>query len=183
MSAAAHSEGARLHLPEIAGTRRLLHLTAVAEARNYASSSRAAEGRSRITAPAPARPYGIPVTALGPSDAAGRMPMRDFPGPMPGPRLAALRFERHAQVALLWTSHDRREDWLHAGQALQHVLLTATAHGVRTSLLHQPMEWPDLRAAVGLARKRCHPQLLIRFGYGPDGGRTPRARGQAVTGP
>ncbi|GLV78416.1 hypothetical protein Shyhy02_64160 [Streptomyces hygroscopicus subsp. hygroscopicus] len=180
MSEAARTEGARLCLPDIAGTRRLLHLTAVAEARNHANSSRTAEARAWITAPGSDRPYGIPVTALGPQDAAGRMPMRDFTGPFPTLHPPALRFERHAQVALLWTSHDRRKDWLSAGQALQHVLLTATAHGVRTSLLHQAMEWPDLRAAIGHPRRGCHPQLLIRFGYGPDGGRTPRARGQAA---
>ncbi|WP_444545622.1 hypothetical protein [Streptomyces lucensis] len=102
--------------------------------------------------------------------------MRDFTGPLPALRLPALRFERHAQVALLWTARDRREDRLRAGQALQRVLLTATLHGVRTSLPHQAMEWPGLRAAAGLARHRCHPHVLIRFGYGPDGRRTPRAR-------
>jgi hypothetical protein len=182
LSAAAHAEGARLYLPDITGTRRLLRLTAVAEARNHASPSRTAEARTWITAPGSDRPYGIPITALGPPDAAGRWPMRDFTGPLPALHLPALRFERHAQVALLWTSHDRREDWLRAGQALQHMLLTATVHGVRTSLLHQAMEWPDLRAAVGQSRKRFHPQLLIRFGYGPDGGRTPRAHGQAEAG-
>ncbi|MFJ9863827.1 Acg family FMN-binding oxidoreductase [Streptomyces sp. NPDC101165] len=181
MTAAAHTQGAQLYLPEIVGTRRLLRLTAVAEARNQASAARTAETRHWITVPGTGAPYGIPVTALGPSDAGGRMPMRDFTGPLPVPRLPALRFERHAQVALLWTSHDRPQDWLGAGQALQHVLLTATVHGVRTSLLHQAMEWPDLRQATSLSRKRCHPQVLIRFGYGPDGGRTPRARGQAVT--
>jgi hypothetical protein len=74
------------------------------------------------------------------------MPVRDFTGALPALRLPALWFERHVQVVLLWTSHDRREDWLRAGQALQYVLLTATAHGLRTSLLHQAMEWPDLRA-------------------------------------
>ncbi|MGW1255674.1 Acg family FMN-binding oxidoreductase [Streptomyces sp. NPDC002513] len=180
MSAAAHTEGARLHVPDIVGTRRLLRLTAVGEARNHASPARTAEARTWITAPGADRPYGIPVTALGPPDAAGRLPMRDFTGPLPALHLPALRFERHAQVALLWTSRDRQEDWLRAGQALQHALLTATVHGVRTSLLHQAMEWPDLRAATSLFRKRCHPQLLIRFGYGPDGGRTPRAPGQSA---
>jgi hypothetical protein len=99
------------------------------------------------------------------------------------PHLPALPFERHAQVALLWTAWDRREDWLRAGQALQHVLLTATEYGVRTSMLHQAVEWMDLRAAtVGERRRRC-PQLLIRFGYGPEGGRTPRATADATPHP
>lgn len=175
MTEAARIEGARLYVPDIAVTRKLLRLTAVAETRNHASPARAAESRVWITAPGANTPYGIPFTALGPADTAGRMPMRDFTGPLPGLRPPALRFERHAQVALLSTAHDRPEDWLRAGQALQHMLLTATAHGVRTSPLHQAIEWPDLRAAMGGSMRRCFPQLLVRFGYGPDGHRTPRA--------
>ncbi|MDQ0834321.1 hypothetical protein QF032_006165 [Streptomyces achromogenes] len=184
MTAAAHAAGARLHVPDIAGTRRLLRLTAAAEARNHAHPDRTAETLSWINAPGANAPYGMPVAALGPPDAAGRMPMRDFTAALPTLRLPALWFERHVQLALLWTGHDRREDWLRAGQALQYVLLTATARGLRTSLLHQVMEWPDLRAATALPQhKRCHPQLLIRFGYGPDGARTPRAPAHSAARP
>jgi hypothetical protein len=175
MTAAARAEGAHLDMPDFAGTRRLLGLTAVAEDRNAADPARSAEARAWISAPDAGAPYGIPLTSLGPRDASDRMPMRDFTGPLPTLRLPALRFERHAQVALLWTPHDRREDWLRAGQALEHALLVATRYGVRTSMLHQAMEWPDLRAAMTGSRQRCAPHLLIRFGYGPDGGRTPRA--------
>jgi hypothetical protein len=175
MVSSARAEGAHLDVPDIMGTRRLVRLTQAAEARNAVHPGRAAEARTWITRPGADTPYGIPVTALGPRDKSGRMPVRDFTGALPVPHLPALRFERHAQVALLWTARDRREDWLRAGQALQHVLLTATAHGVRTSMLHQAMEWPDLRKATGGSRLRCCSQLLIRFGYGPDGHRTPRA--------
>ncbi|MFE1441713.1 Acg family FMN-binding oxidoreductase [Streptomyces sp. NPDC058739] len=182
MMSAAHAAGARLHVPDIVGTRRLLNLTAAAEARNHARRDRLAETRAWITAPGADTPYGIPVTALGPADAGRRIPMRDFTGPVPVTRRPALWFERHVQLGLLWTSHDRRDDWLRAGQALQYVLLTATAHGVRTSLLHQAMEWSDLRAATALPRhKRCHPQVMVRFGYGPDAAGTPRGPGH-VTG-
>ncbi|GAA3494998.1 nitroreductase family protein [Streptomyces prasinosporus] len=176
MTAAARAEGARLDVPDIPGTRRLLRLTAAGEARNRAHPARAAETRAWVTAPGADLPYGIPLPALGPGDAGGRMPMRDFTGPVPGLTPPPLRFERHAQVGMVWTPLDGREDWLRAGQAMERVLLVATAHGVRTSILHQAMEWPDLRAATAGTRRRCHPQLLIRFGYGPDGGRTPRAR-------
>ncbi|WP_416981892.1 Acg family FMN-binding oxidoreductase [Streptomyces sp. T028] len=176
MRAAAHAAGARLHVPGIVGTRRMLGLFAEGEARNNADPGRVAETRSWLTAPGTDASYGVPTTALGPPDAAGRMPMRDFTGGLAALSRPALWFERHIQVALLWTDRDRREDWLRAGQALQYVLLTATARGLRTSLLHQAMEWPDLRSATGLPRyKRCHAQVLIRFGYGPDGDRTPRA--------
>ncbi|NED70862.1 hypothetical protein G3I51_00505 [Streptomyces sp. SID9944] len=175
MLAAARSEGAHLDVPGVVGTRALLRLTALGEARNAADPDRAAEARHWITPPHTRAPYGIPLTSLGPRDLGRRMPMRDFTGPLPGLPLPALRFERHAQVALLWTAHDRPADWLRAGQALERALLVATRHGVRTSMLHQAMEWPDLRAAMSGTRQRCHPHLLIRFGYGPDGGPTPRA--------
>lgn len=180
MCGAARAEGATLDVPDILGTRRLLRLTQAAEARNAVNPGRTAEARAWITAPGADAPYGIPLTALGARDGAGRMPMRDFTGRLPVRHLPAPRFERHAQVALLWTPHDRPEDWLQAGQALEHVLLAATRRGVRTSMLHQAMEWPDLRAAMAGSRRRCCPQLLIRFGYGPDGGRTPRASAAPV---
>lgn len=173
MITAARAEGAGLHIPDYTRTRLLLRLTAAAEARNHLDAGRAAEARNWVTAPGTGL-YGIPVTALGPQDAAGRMPVRDFTGLRRSPNSPLPRFERHAQLALLWTTHDRRVDWLRAGQALQHVLLVATAHGVRTSMLHQALEWPDLRKAMDESRHR-HAQLLIRFGYGPDGARTPRA--------
>ncbi|WP_081235862.1 Acg family FMN-binding oxidoreductase [Streptomyces viridosporus] len=176
MTAAARAEGAHLDVPDIPGTRRLLRLTAAGEARNRVHPARAAESRAWVTAPGAGLPYGIPLPALGPRDTGGRMPMRDFTGPVSGLTPPALRFERHAQVGMLWTPGDRREDWLRAGQALERALLVATVHGVRTSILHQAMEWPDLRAATAGTRRRCCPHLLIRFGYGPDGGRTPRAR-------
>ncbi|MBO8186466.1 Acg family FMN-binding oxidoreductase [Streptomyces spirodelae] len=175
MIAAAQAEGARLHSPDYATTRRLLLLTAAAEERHHSSPAHTAESRAWITAPGTDLPYGIPLTALGPQDASGRVPLRDFTGPLPVLRRPDVRFERHVQVALLWTSHDRREDWLRAGQALEHILLTATEQQVRTSILHEAMEWPDLREATGLAHRRCSPQLLIRYGYGPEGARVPRA--------
>ncbi|MDN3026161.1 nitroreductase family protein [Streptomyces sp. S.PB5] len=182
MTAAAYAAGARLHVPDIPGTRQLLRLTAAAEARNGAHPERVAETLAWITAPGSQTPYGVPLTALGPPDAGKRMPIRDFTGPVPGLRRPALWFERHVQVALLWTPQDRREDWLRAGQALQYVLLTATARGLRTSLLHQAMEWPDLRDASAVPRhKRCRSHMVIRFGYGPDGTDTPRQPAQVRT--
>ncbi|MER5434119.1 hypothetical protein [Streptomyces sp. NPDC002588] len=183
MIGAARAEGAHLEVPDIVGTRRLLQLTQAGEVRNASHPGRTAEARGCLTAPGHDSRYGIPVTAVGALDASGRIPMRDFTGRLPVPRLPALHFERHAQAALLWTAWDRREDWLRAGQALQHVLLTATSYGVRTSMLHQAMEWMDLRAAMGGPRQRRCPQLLIRFGYGPEGGRTPRAAVHAAPRP
>ncbi|MFF7651341.1 hypothetical protein ACFZCY_16030 [Streptomyces sp. NPDC007983] len=83
--------------------------------------------------------------------------------------------ESRPTIAVLTTPHDRRADWLLAGQALEHVLLLATAHGVRATLLHQALEWPDLRWALSDGRRAPgHVQMLIRLGPGvsdPEGGR------------
>ncbi|MDX3605550.1 hypothetical protein C6W96_03295 [Streptomyces sp. CS149] len=180
MITAAHTQGARLEVPDIVRTSRLLRLTQAGEVRNASHPGRTAEAHRWLTAPGLDSGYGIPVTAVGALDASGRIPMRDFTGQLPVPHLPALHFERHTQVALLWTARDRHQDWLRAGQALQHVLLTATSYGLRTSMLHQAMEWMDLRAAVSGSQQRC-PQLLIRFGYGPEGSRTPRAAAYAAS--
>jgi nitroreductase len=53
------------------------------------------------------------------------------------------RFERLPQLMLLSTRHNQPLDWLRAGQALQHVLLTATRYGVSASFLTQPFELRD----------------------------------------
>ena len=59
------------------------------------------------------------------------------------------RFERRPQLMLLSTDNDRPLDWLHAGQALQHALLTATRYGVSASFLTQPLELHDARSLRG----------------------------------
>ncbi|MHC3469868.1 Acg family FMN-binding oxidoreductase [Streptomyces sp. 7R007] len=68
-------------------------------------------------------------------------------------------------VAILSTSHDGRQDWLRAGQALQRVLLGAAARQVMAAFHTQPLELPGLRAEL---RRRLtaghHPQLVLRFG-------------------
>ncbi len=78
-------------------------------------------------------------------------------------------------LAVLATPGDDPASWLAAGQAMQHVLLTATAGGLQASFLNQPIEVPALRAKLaselGLTG---YPQLLMRFGYGQPGSATPR---------
>ena len=75
-------------------------------------------------------------------------------------------------IGLLTTPFDRPEDWLRAGEALERVLLTATARSVRSSLLHQALGWADLRRALYVRQadrgERRHPQMLLRVGYGPE---------------
>lgn len=171
---AARAEDATLHLPDHEETARLLHLTAEAERRNTTAEAQRTESRSWIHT-GDALPYGIPVDALGPQDAAGHLPMRDFSAIHAAEHRAPARFEHEPRIAVLTTGRDTPEDWLRAGLALEHVLLAATVHGVRASLLHQAMEWPYLRWEARDPHQRPgHVQMLIRLGYGPEGAPTPR---------
>jgi hypothetical protein len=177
---AALTEGVRLFAIGPAETRRVLELTAEAERRNAAAPERREESRSWIRDPGDS-PYGIPSSALGPQDSFERIPVRDFTGTRDTGALPSAPFEAHPFILVLTTAHDRRTDWLRTGQALQHVLLLATAHHVRSSLLHQVVEWPDLRSAARDPRHGPgHVQVLIRLGYGPDGPAGPRQRAALV---
>lgn len=79
-------------------------------------------------------------------------------------------FEKHPQIALLGTAKDGPLHWLRAGQALERVLLQATSDGLATSLMSQPLEWPELRSFArdpNSAAGFVH--MLLRLGYGPSG--------------
>ncbi|MCX4784953.1 nitroreductase [Streptomyces sp. NBC_01221] len=118
---------------------------------------------------------GIPDYAFGPRDASEHATTRDFAGTRVIPGRARVLFENRPQLALLSTPGDRPTDWLHAGQALERVLLTATLHQVSASFATQPLEWPDLRWILrDPVYGTGHPQMIIRLGYGPSGPRTPR---------
>ncbi|MBB1260720.1 nitroreductase family protein [Streptomyces sp. OF8] len=185
--AAARAEGAVAYFPGPEAVDRLLAITAEAESRNEASAGRRTESRSWVRADAPGVTPGrdgVPFSALGPQDSAERLPMRAFSDPGPGGRPPDAAFERRPTLAVLATPGDRRADWLRAGQALERLLLTATAHSVRTSMLYQPIEWPDLRAELARAcGLHTRPQMIVRLGYGPEGPATPRLRLRDVFSP
>jgi nitroreductase len=174
LAEAAQTEGATLAVTDPCETARLLRITTEAERRNHADPARGAESR-RWSSRDGTEDTGIPSAALGPQDTFEQLPMRDFSARRSLERLPARPFERTPSLASLSTGHDRRTDWLRAGQALECVLLVATAHGLRTSLLHQALEWTDLRDDLRPATSPFdHVQMLIRFGYGPEGPPTPR---------
>ncbi|WP_327673360.1 Acg family FMN-binding oxidoreductase [Kitasatospora sp. NBC_00458] len=181
--AAAREEETILHLPGREETDRLLGLTAEAERRSTTDPGKRAESRDWIrSGDVPA--YGIPARALGPQDREGHLPMRDFSSLRPAEHRPPATFEHEPRIAVLTTERDRPADWLRTGLALQHVLLAATVHEVRASLLHQAMEWPDLRWTVREPHlKPEHVQMLIRLGYGPEGSPTPRMAAADVLDP
>ncbi|SEN78113.1 Acg family FMN-binding oxidoreductase [Actinacidiphila rubida] len=172
ITAAATAEGALLVFTGPSETARILQLTAEAERLAAADSGRSAESRAWVR---DGTADGIPAVALGPRDAAGRLPVRDFTTGRAAHVQAPAPFEQRPALAVLGTQHDRPADWLRAGQGLEHALLTATAHGVRASLFSQAVEWPEVHWALRDPRGgTAHVQMLVRFGYGPEGPATPR---------
>ncbi|MDR3083939.1 MAG: hypothetical protein LBV60_23990, partial [Streptomyces sp.] len=166
---AARAEGALLSRPTPQDTERLLELTWEAEHRTTAEPGPAAQSRPWAHGPHPAA-LGRPPEPVGPQGCRDRVPPRGFPSHRHPAAETARRLETRPLLAVVATAHDRPIDWLRSGQALERVLLVATAHGVRTSLLHQALEWPDLRARLmpwssGLG----HAQMVVRLGYGPEG--------------
>jgi len=94
---------------------------------------------------------------------------------------AAVRNKRLAVRApllvCLGTARDDPLAWLNAGQALQRVLLTATANRLHASFLNQPIEVFKLRPRLlTLIERRGQPQILLRLGRGTRRTHTPRRR-------
>ncbi|CAL9337061.1 Acg family FMN-binding oxidoreductase [Streptomyces sp. enrichment culture] len=172
---AARAEGARLDIADDWRVRELL--TAVWDAgheEELAPGVREEIARWTAGRDASAR-EGIPSYALGPGRRDGRAPVRDFPGGHRDDGRGPAVYESSPCLAVLGTRRDEPEDWLRAGQAMERVLLQATADGLSTSLNSQALEWPQLRWLVrDPLSETAYPQIVIRIGYGPDTPATPR---------
>ncbi len=118
---------------------------------------------------------GVPASALGPRPRGRRAPVRDLGATPFDNRRPSADFETSPQLAVLSTRRDGPAEWLRAGQAMERLLLEATAHGVATSLLNQAIEHSRLRWLVrDPLGAWSRPQAVIRFGYGPPVPATPR---------
>jgi hypothetical protein len=82
------------------------------------------------------------------------------------PPLSPAMSHRAAGVTgLLTTDADRPADWVHAGQALQRILLTASICGAAVALHSQPLELPMLREFIRTQLSDgAHPHLVLRIG-------------------
>ncbi len=71
------------------------------------------------------------------------------------------------------------QHWVETGRCYERFVLQATALGIRTSMLNQPVEVAALRGdfarSLGLGDRR--PDLVVRFGRGPE---MPRSLRRAV---
>jgi nitroreductase len=112
-----------------------------------------------------------------PEYAAGAMPsgnggwvLRDF-----GSRRRDRTGHAEPLVVVIGSFDDTPTDRLRAGQAMQRVLLTATAAGFDASFISQPVEVPPVRAELRrLLGGGLWPQIVLRLGRGAPVPWTPR---------
>lgn len=80
------------------------------------------------------------------------------------------------------TSHEGGPvGWVEAGRAFTRFALQATAAGMKLAFLNQPVEdAPSRTAFAGWLGSRLRPDLVVRFGYGPDMPRSLRRAGLQV---
>jgi nitroreductase len=173
---AALDEGAWLHVVDGAGDlARVQRLAALAHRQQVDDPAFTAELRS-WTGTAPERRDGVPASAGGPQPAPqDRWVMRDFGAGSAPDRVPGKDFEHDPLIAVLTSHLSGRRAEVQVGQALQRVLLAATAEGLSTSFLSQIVEVPgprdQLRMLIGATRP---PQVVLRIGRGYPVVATPR---------
>lgn len=105
-------------------------------------------------------------------DSAAVIPGRWFAGPVLAqpPNLDAV--EDNAVVVALGTADDDDLSRLRAGEATSVVLLTATALGLASCPITEPLEIAETREAVraDVLDNDGYPQMLLRVGWAPVNG-------------
>ncbi len=167
MAARAARHGVRLCLLDDAADIKTLHDIVIRSVRDHLSREYLAElaawsGRHASVAGVPARNTPAP-------DPNAKIPGRHFAGPalaMPPDSSAA---DDNAVVLALGTRDDDRMARLRAGEAVSAVLLTATATGLASCPVTEPLETADTRAAVRseVFGDSDYPQMLLRVGWAP----------------
>jgi hypothetical protein len=87
-----------------------------------------------------------------------------------------------AGIAVFVSDASDKQHWIEAGRCYERFALQATALGIRTAMINQPIEVSRVRgefaAALGITAGR--PDLIVRFGYGPEMPRSLRRPVEAV---
>lgn len=84
-----------------------------------------------------------------------------------------------AAITVVCSEVDDMAHWIEAGRCYERLALQATALGLRTAFINQPVEVQSLRTSVasflGLGHRR--PDFIVRIGHGPE---MPRSRRRPV---
>ena len=116
-----------------------------------------------------------PSPAASPARPARPVGLRDFTAGTGHDRIPGKDCENQPLLAVLTATLPGRAGDVQAGEALQRVLLTATAEGLSVSFLSQLVEVPDVRARLhDLIAATRPPQVVLRIGHGWPTVRTPR---------
>jgi hypothetical protein len=174
----ARREGAWLRPVDEAERCAVAELVAEGDRLQWASSRFRAE-LSQWTRPnRTTRRDGMPGYALGMSDAAALLHplVARLTNPADDEAERDRRRARGCRALLvLSTPHDGQAEWFAAGEALQRVLLRATARGLYASYFAQPIETPDLRRRLqGVLAEPGVAQVMFRLGYGRELRAVPR---------
>ena len=112
---------------------------------------------------------GVPARSTPPSDPTAAIPGRLFAGPSLAQPPGATAAEDNAVVLALGTEADDQLARLRAGEATSLVLLSATALGLSSCPVTEPLEIPETRGEVraGVFGDTGFPQMLLRVGWAP----------------
>ncbi|MGJ7906770.1 Acg family FMN-binding oxidoreductase [Actinopolyspora sp. H202] len=119
---------------------------------------------------------GIPASAAGPErEPQDQWVLRDYSAGKAKPRVPGKDFEYDPLLLVVCSYYEGRAADLRAGQALQRMLLTATANGLVASLMSQVIEIDETREELrGMLDGSLRPQALLRVGHGSRTAPTPR---------
>jgi hypothetical protein len=112
---------------------------------------------------------GVPARNTPPSDPSAPMPGRIFAGPVLAQPPDTESADDGAVVLALGTKDDSRLARLRAGEGTSLVLLTATALGLSSCPVTEPLEIAETREAVrsDVFGVSGYPQMLLRVGWAP----------------
>jgi nitroreductase len=110
---------------------------------------------------------GIPARNIPEHDCTAPIPGRIFAGPGLAQPPGASPADDSAVILALGTETDDRLAWLRAGEATSVVLLTATAMGLASCPVTEPLEIRETRDAIrsDVFGSRGYPQMLLRVGW------------------
>ncbi|OHV06057.1 Acg family FMN-binding oxidoreductase [Mycobacterium talmoniae] len=112
---------------------------------------------------------GVPARNTPACDCTATIPSRLFAGPTLAQPPETSPADDHAVMLALGTVTDDRLAWLRAGEAASVVLLTATALGLASCPITEPLEITQTRDAVrsDVFGASGYPQMLLRVGWAP----------------